>query len=246
MSFRDDSHFPDGRSLFLAWSTFKGDRETFDTWYDGEHVPQILSAPGMVSAQRFVLDDTKPVPGSEKVDYGHLALYELNGDPSGFREEVKRQLMSGEMVIPDFMNPPFKTLILRPVSAIFRGHGGEPGDDLADRHLFLAFSRPTGEYAPFAEWYDDVHIPQILGLPGIFRAQRFMQSEVKPLPGVDTPDVHHLTLCEFEGSPAAFREGLKRTMMSGEMKFPDFIAQPVGTVFMQPVSRFVSAVAAQA
>src|SRR3954471_8107665 len=242
----DESPFPNGRHLFLAWSTFKGDPETFDTWYDEEHIPQILSAPGMIGAQRFVDDDTKPVPGTTPVDYGRLAMYEINGDPSGFREEVKRQLISGDMVIPDFMNPPFTTLILKAVSEIFEAQGPEPGSDLADRHLFLAFSRHTGDYEACADWYDNLHIPQILTMPGIARVQRFMQAEVKPLPGVHTPDVYHLTLCELTGSPAPFRESLKGAMVSGEMTIPDFMVQPFGTVFMRPASEFVSVVATQA
>jgi len=241
----DESPFPDGRHLFLAWSTYKGARATFDAWYDEEHIPQILSAPGMIGAQRFVLDETKPVPGTKPADYGHLAMYELNGDLSGFREEVKRQLMSGEMVLPDFMNPPFTTLLLKPVSEIFDGQSRSEGD-LADRHLFLAFSRHTGDYEAFADWYDSVHIPQILGMSGMARVQRFMQSEVKPLPGVKTPDAYHLTLCELAGTPSAFRDEFKQAMVSGEAEIPDFMVQPFETVFLRPASRFASAVGVQA
>jgi hypothetical protein len=240
MSSIGDFRFSDSRSLFLAWSTFKGPRETFDSWYDETHIPQILSAPGMVGAQRFVLDDTPPVPGTTPVDYGHLALYEINGDPGGFRQEVKRQLMSEEMVIPDFMNPPFKTLILEPASEPASAGTEEEDNDLADRHLLIEFSRPTGDYEPYAEWYDQVYIPRLLDLPGVFRVQRFMQSEVKPLPGVDTPDVYHLTLCELSGSPSALREQLAQ---SGDIA--DSVQQPVGATFMRPASPFISAVASQ-
>src|SRR4051794_11583975 len=196
MSSIGDNRFPDGRNLFLAWSTFTGPRETFNDWYDEEHIPQILSAPGMIGAQRFVLDETEPLPGTESVDYGHLALYELNGDPSGFREEVKRQLMSGEMVIPGFMNPPFKTLILKPASEPTLGETYDENSDLSQRHLLLEFSLFIGEYERCADWYDQVYIPQISRTPGLFRVQRFVQSEVRPLPGVYTPDVVHLTIFE--------------------------------------------------
>src|SRR3954451_12544704 len=160
MSSIGDFSFPDSRSLFLAWCTFTGPRETFDSWYDEEHIPQILGAPGMVGAQRFVLDDAPPVPGTTPVDYGHLALYEINGDPSGFREEVKRQLVSQEMVIPDFMTPPFTTLILKPVSEPVTGGADEEDTDLADRHLFLEFSRPARDYESYADWYDQVYLPR--------------------------------------------------------------------------------------
>src|SRR3954454_12484481 len=107
MSSNGDLSFPDSRSLFLAWSTFKGPRETFDRWYDEEHIPQILSAPGVVGAQRFIIADTKPLPGTVAIDHGDAALYEMKGSPAEFREEVKRMLISGEMVLPDFMVQPF-------------------------------------------------------------------------------------------------------------------------------------------
>ena len=235
-----------GRHLFLAFSTFSGDRPTFEAWYDDEHIPAILSAEGMAGAQRFDIADTKPLPGVNSLDYGHLALYEIDGNPRPFREEVKRQLMSGEMEIPDFMNPPFTTLILAPVSEAFEGAEFDADSDLADRHLFFALSRHTGDYDTFANWYDDEHIPQIMSAPGMYRAQRFMQSDVKPLPGVITPDVYHLALYELIGDPRPFREGVKSMLMSGEMQIPDFMISPFGTMFMRPVSPFFRAVGATA
>src|SRR4051794_15887049 len=231
MSSIGDNRFPDGRNLFLAWSTFTGPRETFNDWYDEEHIPQILSAPGMIGAQRFVLDETEPLPGTESVDYGHLALYELNGDPSGFREEVKRQLMSGEMVIPDFMNPPFTTLILKATGAPSLGEAFHVDSDLGDRHLFLEFSRYTGDYKDCADWYEQLYIPRISRAPGLYRVQRFVQSEVKPLPGVATPDVRHLTIFEIAGSPSGFRDSLEEATTSGDLEIPEFLVQPVGASF---------------
>jgi hypothetical protein len=237
---------PSGRHLFLAFSTYTGDRSTFGSWYDEVHIPQILSAQGMRGAQRFELAATKPLPGVRSLDYGHLALYEIDGDPLPFREEVKRLLLSGEMEIPQFMNPPFKTLILKPVSEVFEGAEYDPDCDLADRHLFFAFSRHTGGYEMYAEWYDEVHIPQIMSAPGMFRAQRFMQADVKPLPGVVTPDAYHLALYELRGDPLPFREGVKAMLMSGEMQIPDFMIRPFETMFMRPASPFFPAVGAPA
>jgi hypothetical protein len=238
--------FSDGRHLFLAFSSPIGDRLEFESWYDEEHIPQILSAQGMRGAQRFQIASTKPLPGVRSLDYGHLALYEIAGDPLPFREEVKRLLMSGEMVIPEFMNPPFTTLILKPVSDAFEGAEYDPDNDLRDRHLFFAFSRHTGDYDTYAQWYDDVHIPQIMSAPGMFRAQRFMQSEVKPLPGVVTPDAYHLALYELIGDPQSFREGVKEMLISGEMVIPEFMIRPFETMFMHPVSPFFPAVKAAA
>src|SRR5262249_40027475 len=55
------------------------DEADFNAWYDA-HLPEILSIPGFVSAQRFRLE---PVVVDEEagVQYRYLALYEIEGDP---------------------------------------------------------------------------------------------------------------------------------------------------------------------
>ncbi|KHL01386.1 hypothetical protein [Sinomonas humi] len=225
------------RYLFLAWSTYTSDRGTFDVWYDKEHIPQVMDTTGMVGAQRFVLDDTKPLPGVKTIDWGHLALYELNREPDAFREEVKRMLISADMVLPDFMVQPFKALFLKPVSKIHYGESWDPDPDrLDDRHLFFAWSTHTTDWDTYNAWYDEVHIPQILSVPGMLRAQRFLPAETKPLPGVEVPNEGHLALYEMDGSPSLFREECKRMLMSGEMVLPDFMVQPFGATFMAPAS----------
>jgi hypothetical protein len=229
---------PDDHHLFLAFSTFTGERAAFDAWYDEEHVPQVLGAPGMLGAQRFVIAETKPLPGSAAIDLGHLALYDLEGDPGPFREEVKRLLMSGEMQLPDFMVQPFKALFLRPVGPPFHSAGFDSAESFDDRHLFFAFSRHSGDDATFERWYDEVHIPQITSAPGFLRAQRFEPASTKPLPGVDVPDLGHLALYEVAGDLGPFREEVKRMLISGEMEIPDFMISPFTTMFMRPVSPY--------
>jgi hypothetical protein len=225
----------DNRHLFFAYSTYTSDRATFDKWYDEEHIPQIMCSEGVVGAQRFVLDDTKPLPGVKQIDWGHLAMYELDREPVAFREDVKRMLMSGEMVLPEFMVQPFKALFLKPVSKVFYGDSWDP-EKLDDRHLFFAWSTHTTDWDTYETWYDEEHIPQILSAPGMLRAQRFRMGPTKPLPGVVVPDEGHLALYEMAGSPSGFREEVKRMLVSGEMVLPDFMVQPFGATFMAPAS----------
>ena len=74
------SHLPEGVS-----------DEEFCEWYDA-HLPEILSIPGFVSAQRFRLE---PVvrDSVEPTTYRYLALYEIEGDPEALLAEMrKRQL----------------------------------------------------------------------------------------------------------------------------------------------------------
>ncbi|WP_435581565.1 hypothetical protein [Amycolatopsis thermoflava] len=234
----------DDRNLFFAFSTFTGERATFDKWYDEEHIPQVMDSPGMVGAQRFVVADTKPLPGTEPVDFGHAALYELDGSPARFREEVKRMLMSGEMVLPDFMVQPFTALFLRPVSEPHHSERHAALDSLDDRHLWLVFSQRPEDAAAYDKWYDEEHIPQILSAPGFVRAQRFVLSDVKPLPGVVTPEVSHLAIYETTGPLDPMRESVKQQLISGEMVLPEFMRPPFGSMFLRPVSPFFPAAGA--
>lgn len=229
---------PKDRNLFFAWSTYTTDYATYAKWYDEEHIPQVMDAPGIVGAQRFVIADTKPLPGVNSLDFGHLALYELEGSAQGFREEVKRKLISGDMVLPDYMVQPFKALFLKSVSEPFYSEQFATAENLDDRHLFFAWSRHTGDDETFARWYDEEHIPQIMSAPGVLRAERFEVSEVKPLPGVDPVDLGHLAIYETAGDLQGFREEVKHQLISGEMVIPDFMINPFATMFLKPVSPF--------
>ena len=231
----------DDRTLFFAFSTFTGERSAFDKWYDEEHIPQVMDTTGMVGAQRFVVADTKPLAGTEPIDFGHAALYELDGSPAGFRDEVKRMLMSGDMALPDFMVQPFTALFLEPVSEPHHSERYEKLQDLDDRHLWLVFSERPQDSEAYDKWYDEVHIPQVLAAPGFVRAQRFVTSGVKPLPGVVTPEVSHLAIYETSGDLGPMREDVKRQLMSGEMVLPEFMKLPFGSMFLRPVSPFFPA-----
>jgi hypothetical protein len=71
------SRFPEGVS-----------EHDFNEWYDA-HLPEILSIPGFVSAQRYrlepvVVDDDVPV------SYRYMALYEIEGDLEQLLVEMKR------------------------------------------------------------------------------------------------------------------------------------------------------------
>jgi hypothetical protein len=50
-------------------------------------------------------------------------------------------------------------------------------------HKLLVFSNPTeGKEDEFNKWYDEIHLGEVLEVPGIVRAQRFSVADV--LPGV--------------------------------------------------------------
>lgn len=82
-----------GQNLQLVFSRMPDDLDEaeFNAWYDA-HLPEILSIPGFVSAQRYRLE---PVVVDEDagVQYRYLALYEIERDPQALLAAMaERQL----------------------------------------------------------------------------------------------------------------------------------------------------------
>ena len=54
-----------------------GQEAAFNTWYDTRHLPDVLSVPGFVAAQRFRV---QPPAGQAGGPQRYLALYEMDTD----------------------------------------------------------------------------------------------------------------------------------------------------------------------
>jgi hypothetical protein len=52
----------------------------FNTWYNTNHVPDVLNVPGFVAAQRFRLADTQFTRDESSRAFNYLALYEIETD----------------------------------------------------------------------------------------------------------------------------------------------------------------------
>lgn len=66
-----------------------------------------------------------------------------------------------------------------------------------ERHVMVVFSAPhDGRLEEYDEWYDDVHLDDVLRTPGFVGAQRF---DVADLSDVPAGRYRHLALYEIEG-----------------------------------------------
>ena len=77
-------------NLQIVFSRFPDSvtEDEFNEWYDA-HLPEILSIPGFVSAQRYRLDPVV-VDADVPVRYRFMALYEVEGDPDALLEEMQK------------------------------------------------------------------------------------------------------------------------------------------------------------
>ncbi|MBB5160532.1 DUF4286 family protein [Mycobacterium sp. AZCC_0083] len=89
---------------------------------------------------------------------------------------------------------------------------------------FIVLSNPiAGEDDRFNKWYDEVHVPEVLDVPGVVAAQRYDLSELKvpddeDLPAQLPPATHrYLVIYEVEGEPDAVMAQFLERVMSGKL-----------------------------
>ncbi|HET6950210.1 MAG TPA: hypothetical protein VFI47_07540 [Acidimicrobiales bacterium] len=86
--------------------------------------------------------------------------------------------------------------------------------------LYLVFSNPVdGKEGEFNEWYDNVHVREVLATPGMVSAQRYTlrDTEMSRMAGFETP---HKYLCvyEMDEDPDVVMGRVQEAVMSGAMQ----------------------------
>ncbi|GAA5065270.1 hypothetical protein [Nocardia callitridis] len=81
----------------------------------------------------------------------------------------------------------------------------------------LVFSNATeGQDATFNEWYDTVHLADVLSVPGVVGGQRF---ELVPnsLPGQEAPEHRYLAVYDLDADPDSVVRAFQERAGSGEI-----------------------------
>lgn len=95
---------------------------------------------------------------------------------------------------------------------------------MGDKSLFLVFANPVeGKEREFNEWYDTVHVPELVATPGIVSAQRFDVHEraAERVAGAPPPPYRYLTVYEMDGDIDGIMAGIGEAVTSGEMTMSD-------------------------
>ncbi len=91
---------------------------------------------------------------------------------------------------------------------------------MGDRKMFLVFSNPVeGKEREFNEWYETVHVPELLATGGIVSAQRFDAHEraADREAGLPPPAHRYLTVYEIEGDIDETMAGVGEALESGRL-----------------------------
>lgn len=126
----------------------------FGAWYEAEHVPAMLARPGWTRMRRYLCTDGRP----------HVSLYDIDDDlaGAGISEAPFRSQRFAAQGIRDY-----HARTWRQIHAA--GEHGERPEwlnivtvDIEDAHA-----------AEFDRWYNEVHVPDILGCPGWVANRRY-------------------------------------------------------------------------
>lgn len=158
-----------GTGLLVVWTDVAPEAEAeFNRWYDTEHVPQLLGVPGFLSGRRYQAVDGKPK---------YLAIYELT-DEKVAKSDAFRQVRENPTTWSKKMMPQFRNTQIGFFRQIL-SHGERPGKD-AEFVLTVRLNTPADHEKDFNDWYNEDHIPALVGVPGVYCARRYVAVEGDP------------------------------------------------------------------
>ena len=141
----------------------------FNAWYDTEHVPERLSAPGFLGARRWV---------AKQAETKYLALYDLES-PAALETDAYRK-MSGEFNTEwtKRITGQVSNLTRRVYEQIWPGQTQALSD--AGALLAVAIEPEPGYEDELNAWYQEEHLGLLLKVPGFRQARRFRALEGSP------------------------------------------------------------------
>jgi len=197
--------------LFVFSNPVDGMESEFNRWYEQQHAPDVVSIPGFVSAQRFVIADQQLRAGSPgKPRY--LVVYQIVTDNlTAVSTEVNRRLASGQTrMSPSFDAKSAQGLLYRALGPEVPGVGGTPPGAVSgtdQTYYQLVFADPVaGREAEFNRWYDEHHAPEVAAVPGFVSWQRAVLNDQQMNP--PAPASKYVTLFKIVTAdlPAVFKE----------------------------------------
>jgi hypothetical protein len=171
---------PETYYFFVFSNPVAGQEARYNKWYNEQHQLDVVSIPGFVTAQRFVMND---LPLYRRADVGlpqYLVVYKIvTDDLEGVFKEVARRLQTGETKMdPSFDRTTSVSYTYRAFRPFVKGIGGEPrGAKRGKKELYyhIVFTPfVDGKEDEFNAIYDKYHAPELAAIPGFTGAQRMI------------------------------------------------------------------------
>ncbi len=148
--------------LLMAFDFSPAHADEFHDWYDQEHIPERLSVPGFLNAERWIDVENPNI---------HVATYDL-ASHDVLRSPPYCAVSGGNQ-------SPWTKRVTSISRRLLRFEGSQivPGDltapEGASGLLMAAITPAPGTEAEFTAWYNEEHLPQLAAVPGVLAARRF-------------------------------------------------------------------------
>ncbi len=155
-----------GTGLMIVWADIPPEMEDdFNRWYNEEHLAELLSVPGVLSAARYEATRSGPK---------HMAVYELESpavvETDAFTSRPRTdwgQRVSPSLIGSNFMNNVYQMI-----------HPADLTDDIANSDMAPALQIgrmdvPQDQDADWNQWYSGVYVPNYEKVPGCIRGRRW-------------------------------------------------------------------------
>ena len=166
-----------GTGLMMVWADIPSDKEEdFNRWYNEEHLAELLSVPGVLSAARYEATMSGPK---------HLAVYELESPAVVDSDAYKTRPVTewGRRCSP-------RTIGTNLINNVYEMiHPAALTDEIANSGMAPALQ--IGRMAigsdieeEWNKWYSGVYVPNYEKVPGVIRGRRWKAVKGEPKYGV--------------------------------------------------------------
>ena len=206
----------------------------FNDWYTNQHIPDLMTLPGFVRAQRFRLANSFRDPRGGPT-WTYMVYYELDTPDLGtMLTDLVDAHSDGRITVSDVLhNESLTALVFSPVAPFY----GEAGKR---RQIFIALANPSdGREDDFNAWYNSQHVPDVVSIPGFKGAERFKLAIpfLDPLAGGQYLTVYDVDTNDIAALAAQVRENAVtgKTVMSDAIDMKTLTA-----LFFEPVGEIIT------
>jgi hypothetical protein len=173
--------------LVAVTDPVSAERESdYHTWYNGVQIPPFLAMPGITRVIRYRHSATQLNPAARAVPHRFLALYEIEvRDMDGLAAFAERQYQtyrkgsvgSASRGADAYDQKTSRTAYYAEVGKRFerKGRGGSVSEFIPDSVLLVYTDPASGaQEAEYNRWYSEVHLPDVVGVPGFVAATRYI------------------------------------------------------------------------
>lgn len=157
-----------GQGLLLVMTDIPaGIEPEFNRWYGEEHMRDMLTFQGVLSARRYRIVEGQPT---------YLAMYDLT-DPDVV-EQPEYQYVSGWSPLANPLSISMSKCYFNTIRGVYQHlrtlPSPEPTDVSRARGLMLRGLGVDPEHTDeFDDWYNSEHLPNLSRVPGVLRARRY-------------------------------------------------------------------------